>query len=46
MQLIVTTLTKNINIAIYFENLTVRLYVFYDFNMHVKFFVNEMLFII
>ena len=30
----------------YFENLTIGLYVFYIFIMHVKFYVNQMLFTI
>ena len=33
-----------INIVIYFENLTVGLHVYYVFNRHVKFRVNQMLF--
>ena len=41
-----TTLTKQINVVIYFENLTVELHVFYVLKTHVKFYVNRMLFII
>ena len=32
-----TAFTKQINIATYFENLTVKLYVLYIFKTHVKF---------
>jgi len=42
----VKALTKNINIIIYFENLLIRLHVFYVFNMDIKFCVNRMLFTI
>ena len=31
-----TTSFKRINIIIYFENLTVKLYIFYTLNIHVK----------
>ena len=41
-----TSPTKKINIATYFENLTVKLHVLYIFNMHVKFISNWILFII
>ena len=37
---------KKINIIKYFENLTIRLHVFYVLNTHVKFRFNLMLFII
>ena len=39
-----TTLTKQINIATCFENLTVELRVLYILKTHVKFHVNQMLF--
>ena len=39
----ITISTKKINIAIYFENLTIRLRVLYVLNMHTKFHVNQML---
>ena len=42
----VKALIKNINIIIYFENLLIGLYVFYIFNMDVKFYVNQNLFTI
>ena len=42
----VTTPTKKIKITIYFENLTVRLHFLYVLNTHIKFRVNQMLFII
>ena len=35
---------NKINITIYFENLTVKLYVLYTFITHVKFYVNRILF--
>ena len=41
-----TSPTKKINIATYFEILTVKLHVFYILIMHVKFRVNQMLFTI
>ena len=41
-----TSPTKKINIATYFEILTVKLHVFYILIMHVKFRVNRMLFTI
>ena len=41
-----TSPTKKINIATYFENLTVKLHVFYVLNTHIKFHVSQMLFII
>ena len=41
-----TTPTKKINITIYFENLTLELYVFYILIINVKFSVNYMLFTI
>ena len=41
-----TTSLKKINIVTYFENLTVGLHVLYNFNIHVKFYVNRMLFTI
>ena len=37
---------KNINIVIYFENLTVELHIFYTLNTNVKFCINQMLFTI
>ena len=37
---------KNFNVAIYFENLTVELHVLYVLKIHIKFYVNQMLFII
>ena len=40
------TPTKKININIFFENLTVKLHVFYVLNTHIKFHVSQMLFII
>ena len=45
-QSLATTLTKKIVLIIYFENLIVGLQVFYVFNTHVKFRVNQMLFTI
>jgi len=41
-----TTPTKKINIATYFKNLTIKLYVFYILIMHVKFRINQILFTI
>ena len=41
-----TTLTKQINIVIYFENLTVKLHILYVFKTHVKFHANLILFTI
>ena len=41
-----TTPTKKIKMIIYFENLTVRLHFLYILNTHIKFRVNQMLFII
>ena len=35
-----------ININIYFENITVKLCVLYTLNIHIKFFTNQMLFIV
>ena len=35
-----TAFTKQINIATYFENLTVELYILYIFKTHVKFHAN------
>ena len=35
-----------ININIYFENITIKLYVLYALNIHIKFFTNRMLFIV
>ena len=40
------TLTKNINMATYFENLTFGLYAIYVLINHVKFYVNWILFTI
>ena len=37
---------KKFNIAIYFENIIVKLYVIYIFNMYVKFRTKQMLFTI
>ena len=37
---------NKINITTYFENITVELYVLYALNIHVKFCVNWILFII
>jgi len=42
----VTTSSKKINMIIYFENVTVGLYVFYVFDTLVKFCVNQILFTI
>ena len=39
-------LTQKIYIVIYFENLTIKLYVFYVLNTYIKFYVNWILFII
>ena len=41
-----TTPTKKINIVIYFKNLTTRLRVLNVLNMHIKLYVNYMLFTI
>ena len=41
-----TTLTKQINIITFFENLTVELYVLYVLKTYVKFHANRMLYII
>ena len=41
-----TTPTKTIKMAIYFENITVGLYILYIFKMHIKFCANKMLFTI
>ena len=41
-----TTLNKKINITTYFKNLTIRVYVLYVLNTHVKFRANQMLFTI
>ena len=41
-----TTSTKKINITKYFENLTIKLHIFYVLNMRIKFCVNQMLFTI
>ena len=35
-----TILVNKINIAMYFENLTIELYVLYTLNTHVKFCIN------
>jgi len=45
-QSLATTPTKTINMAIYFENITVGLYILYIFNTHIKFCANKMLFTI
>ena len=37
---------KKINMANYFKNLTIKLHVLYVLNTHIKFCVNQMLFII
>ena len=37
---------KKINITIYFKNLTIELHILYALNTHVKFCVNQILFII
>ena len=37
---------KQTNMTIYFENIIVRLHVLYVFNTHIKFCVNQILFII
>ena len=42
----VTILLNKINIITYFENLIVKLYVFYILNAHIKFCVNWILFAI
>ena len=42
----VTTPTNKINIIIYFENLTVELYIIYVLNTYIKFCTNRMLFTI
>ena len=39
-------LTQKIYIVTYFENLTIKLYVFYVLNTYIKFYVNWILFII
>jgi len=41
-----TTITKQINMTTYSENLTIRFDIFNVFNMHVKFYVNWILFTI
>ena len=41
-----TTLTKQINIITFFENLTVELYVLYVLKTYVKFHANRILYII
>ena len=41
-----TTLLNIINIIIYFENLIAKLHVLYAFDTHIKFCVNQILFII
>ena len=41
-----TTSTKKINITKYFENLTIKLHIFYVLNVRIKFCVNQMLFTI
>ena len=38
--------SKKINIVIYFENLTIELYILYVLNIHIKFYINWMLFTI
>ena len=38
--------SKKINIVIYFENLTIELYILYVLNIHIKFYINRMLFTI
>ena len=40
------TLARQINITIYFQNLTIKLHVQYIFKTHVKFHINRMLFTI
>ena len=39
-----TTLLNKINITTYFENLTIKFYVLYALNTHVKFCINQILF--
>ena len=46
LQLKSTTLLNKINITIYFKNLIVELHILYTLNMHVKFYVNRILFTI
>ena len=46
LQFKATTLVNKINIAIYFENLTVKLYVLYALDTHVKFCVIQIYLII
>ena len=41
-----TTSTKKINITKYFENLTIKLHIFYALNTYFKFCVNQILFTI
>ena len=38
--------SKKINIVIYFENLTIELHILYVLNIHIKFYINQMLFTI
>ena len=38
--------TKKISMTIYFENLTIRLHIFYILNTHIKFRINYILFTI
>ena len=45
-QSLATTPTKTIKMTIYFENITVGLYILYIFKMHIKFCANKMLFTI
>ena len=46
MFMIFTIKKKKINMVTCFENLTVKLHIYYIFNMHVKFCVNQILFTI
>ena len=46
LQLVVIIPTKKISMTIYFENLTIRLHIFYILNTHIKFRINHILFTI
>ena len=41
-----TTLPNNLLLNLYFENLTIELYILYVFNMHANFYINQVLFTI